>query len=128
RAALERLGLSGMGGSARLPVRFLSQGQKRRAALARLVLHAERPLWILDEVFNALDAEAVRRVEALLVEHAARGGMAVFTSHLDLDLDGRTGDSALERLDLDDFDARRARPSSANAAGNAGIAHEFAAS
>jgi heme exporter protein A len=62
----------------------LSQGQRRRAALARLVLSAGVPLWLLDEPLTALDARAAASLESLLAEHAARGGAVVFTSHQDV--------------------------------------------
>jgi heme exporter protein A len=79
--ALERLGL---GGCASLPARVLSQGQRRRLALARLPLSGGLPLWILDEPFTALDADATARVQALVAEHAERGGAVIYTTHLDL--------------------------------------------
>ena len=78
RDALEAFGL---GGRLRLPVRALSQGQRRRAALARLALCETFPLWILDEPFAALDAAAVQQVQSLIGAHLARGGMAVLTTH-----------------------------------------------
>jgi heme exporter protein A len=78
RAALEGFGL---GERRRLPVRALSQGQRRRAALARLALCETLPLWILDEPFAALDAAAMRQVQSLVGAHLARGGMAVLTTH-----------------------------------------------
>jgi heme exporter protein A len=62
-------------------VKRLSQGQRRRAALARLVLSESVPLWLLDEPFAALDAAAVGFMEELIGAHAARGGMAAFTTH-----------------------------------------------
>lgn len=77
RDALERLGL---GGHADLACRYLSQGQKRRAALARLV-HERRALWVLDEPYVALDSAAVGLVAGLLVTHLQRGGLAVLTTH-----------------------------------------------
>ena len=61
----------------------LSQGQRRRAALARLAVSEAVPLWLLDEPFAALDAAAAALVESLVSAHAARGGMAVFTTHQD---------------------------------------------
>jgi heme exporter protein A len=76
--ALERIGLAER---ARLPARYLSQGQQRRVALARLCLAADTPLWILDEPFAALDARALATVVALVDEHLARGGMAILTTH-----------------------------------------------
>ena len=78
RSALDAFGL---GHRARLPVRALSQGQRRRAALARLVLSAAAPLWILDEPFAALDVAAVEQVQSLVAGHLARGGMVVMTTH-----------------------------------------------
>lgn len=78
RAALERVGLDGY---ADLPARHLSQGQRRRVALARLAASGATPLWILDEPFTALDATAVGCVQEMIAEHLERGGVAVFTSH-----------------------------------------------
>ncbi|WP_348539350.1 cytochrome c biogenesis heme-transporting ATPase CcmA [Rugosibacter aromaticivorans] len=83
-AALKRLGLRGREA---LPVRVLSAGQKRRVLLARL-LTRPAALWVLDEVFNALDSGAVQLLGVLLGEHLARGGLAVLTSHQLLPLPG----------------------------------------
>ena len=80
RDALGRLGLEAR---AQSPVRWLSQGQKRRVALARLLI-AKRPLWVLDEPFAGLDRASTATVEALLQEHLAGGGMAILTTHQDL--------------------------------------------
>ncbi len=77
-AAVESLGLAGR---ERLPARALSQGQRRRTALARLAVSESRPLWILDEPFAALDAQAVDTVQSLVSGHLARGGMVVLTTH-----------------------------------------------
>jgi len=66
---------------AREPVRTLSQGQRRRAAIARLVLAEDKPLWLLDEPFSALDASAVEYVSGLVETHCARGGMVIMTTH-----------------------------------------------
>lgn len=66
-----------------VPVRRLSQGQRRRAALARLALSGGVPLWLLDEPFAALDAEGIERLGALLSGHAEKGGAIVFTTHQD---------------------------------------------
>jgi heme exporter protein A len=84
-AALQRLGLRGR---TRLPVRVLSQGQKRRVALARLLLQAA-PLWVLDEPFVALDAQAQALVADAISAHVQRGGMVLLTSHQALELQGR---------------------------------------
>ena len=68
-------------------MRFLSQGQKRRGALARL-LWSRAPLWILDEPFVALDVAAVSWLAGIIGAHIAAGGMAVLTSHQDVDIPG----------------------------------------
>ena len=77
-AALDRLGLAD---HADVVTRHLSQGQKRRVALARLCAPAAAPLWILDEPFNALDAGAVSTLHDLIDGHLAGGGMVVLTAH-----------------------------------------------
>jgi heme exporter protein A len=77
RDALER---AGVGAQADLPARSLSQGQKRRTALARL-LFARAKLWVLDEPVAALDAGGVEWLAAALDGHLASGGVAVVTSH-----------------------------------------------
>ncbi|MEI7514792.1 MAG: cytochrome c biogenesis heme-transporting ATPase CcmA [Betaproteobacteria bacterium] len=83
-SALQRLGLRGR---TRLPVRVLSQGQKRRVALARLFLQ-NAPLWVLDEPFVALDVHAQALVADAISTHVQAGGMALFTSHQAMDLRG----------------------------------------
>jgi len=77
RAALHAVRLARC---ADLPVRNLSQGQKRRVALASLWLSQAR-LWILDEPYSALDAAAIDLMAARIGEHLASGGMAVLTTH-----------------------------------------------
>jgi heme exporter protein A len=81
--ALARLGVS-----EQKAVKQLSQGQRRRAALARLALSTRVPLWLLDEPFAALDAGAISTVQDLIRSHAARGGAVVFTTHQDPGLAG----------------------------------------
>ncbi|MEH3100434.1 heme ABC exporter ATP-binding protein CcmA [Sphingomonas adhaesiva] len=76
-AALAAVGLDDLGG---VPVRLLSTGQRRRAALARVVASAA-PLWLLDEPANGLDAPAVARLEQLIAGHRATGGMVVAATH-----------------------------------------------
>ena len=76
-AALGRIGLAGFED---LPTRMLSQGQKKRVALARLIL-SRAPLWILDEPFTALDMDAVDLLQGLIADHVAGGGMTVLTTH-----------------------------------------------
>ena len=66
--------------AADLPAKILSQGQKRRLALARLPLLA-KTLWILDEPFSALDTQSVNTLEDLLAHHLHTDGMIVITSH-----------------------------------------------
>lgn len=80
--AMEEVGLGGLGA---LPVAVLSAGQKRRLALARLLV-AERPLWLLDEPTTALDVSAQARFAALARAHVAKGGLIVAATHAPLDL------------------------------------------
>ena len=87
-AALWRLGLKGREG---LAARFLSQGQKRRVALARL-LTSKAKLWVLDEPFVALDVRAVDLLCTIIGEHLRAGGMALLTSHQEVNL-GEAGHS-----------------------------------
>ncbi len=70
-----------------LPARVLSQGQRKRVALARLALEARPGLWVLDEPFDALDDGGVATVNGLLQEHLQRGGSALLTSHISLTID-----------------------------------------
>ena len=79
-AALEAVGLEMLG---HLPVAVLSAGQRRRAALARL-LTARRPLWLLDEPATALDQAAEAGLGHLIDAHLADGGMAMVATHLEL--------------------------------------------
>jgi heme exporter protein A len=79
--------LAGFGLPPGKPVRQLSQGQRRRAALARLALSANVPLWVLDEPFAALDASATSMVEGLIREHAGRGGAVLYSAHQASSLD-----------------------------------------
>lgn len=62
--------------------RFLSQGQHRRLALARLIA-CRRPLWLLDEVLASLDAEAERSIRGVILEHVTAGGIAIGATHQD---------------------------------------------
>jgi heme exporter protein A len=79
-AVLHRVGLSAL---ARQPARQLSQGQRRRLGLGRLLLRPST-LWVLDEPLTGLDREGVELVSHLLAEHLADGGLAVLTTHQDL--------------------------------------------
>ena len=76
--ALRSVGLRGFETES---VRFLSQGQHRRAALARLFLSEAVPLWVLDEPFTALDPKGVDALCRLIESHAAAGGVTVMTTH-----------------------------------------------
>lgn len=78
RDALDEFGLRGR---MDIPSRALSQGQRRRVALARLALSGAKPLWILDEPFTALDPDATRLVLKHLERHLQRGGSIVLTTH-----------------------------------------------
>ena len=81
-AALRRMGLRGR---EQLPTKVLSQGQRRRVALARLLV-SDAKLWILDEPLTALDVGAVELIQDLIAEHLARHGMVIFTTHQPLNV------------------------------------------
>ena len=84
--ALQALREMGLRGREHLPVRVMSQGQKRRVALARL-LSSQAPLWVLDEPLVALDVRALEQLRQVLARHVAAGGMLLLTSHQSLSLD-----------------------------------------
>ena len=84
-AALDALETLGLAGREDLACRYLSQGQKRRVALARLV-NERRALWLLDEPFVALDTAAVELVATLIAMHVQLGGLAVLTTHQPVDI------------------------------------------
>lgn len=85
RQALEQVGLRT---AAWLPGRALSQGQKKRLALARLCCLPAKPLWILDEPFAALDDEGCAMLDGLLEQYLRQGGIVVAATHRPLALDG----------------------------------------
>ena len=91
-AVLERLGVAAQRD---LPVRSLSAGQRRRVAMARVLL-ARAVLWLLDEPFTNLDSAGVRELSSVVAEHAGRGGIAILTAHSELELPG----AQLRRLEL----------------------------
>jgi len=82
--ALERVGLPHV---VDMPVAYLSAGQRRRVALARLLV-AHRPIWLLDEPTSALDAASQEMLYELMREHRAAGGIIIAATHLPLPLDG----------------------------------------
>ncbi|MPS71083.1 MAG: heme ABC exporter ATP-binding protein CcmA [Novosphingobium sp.] len=84
---LTRLGLAGL---LDVPVRYLSTGQKKRAALVRL-LGQKAAIWLLDEPLNGLDTHAAALTETLAAEHCAAGGIAVIASHQPFALPGMRG-------------------------------------
>lgn len=88
-----RLGLAGLED---VPVRYLSTGQKKRAALARLIGQAA-PVWLLDEPLNGLDARGIALVEEIVAEHCAGGGIAVIASHQPFELAG------MRQIELRDY-------------------------
>lgn len=83
-AALRHMGLRGR---ENLPVKVLSQGQRRRVALARLLV-SDAHLWILDEPLTALDVGAVGLMQELIGAHLAKNGMVIFTTHQPLEVAG----------------------------------------
>jgi heme exporter protein A len=85
-AALKQCGLWALRD---LPAQYLSAGQRRRLAFARLML-ADRPLWLLDEPFSALDAEGKVFVRRLIERHAASGGIVIAATHEPLGVEGAT--------------------------------------
>ncbi|WP_206243238.1 heme ABC exporter ATP-binding protein CcmA [Novosphingobium terrae] len=90
---LERLGLDTL---LDVPVRYLSTGQKKRAALARLIGQNAQN-WLLDEPLNGLDVAGVALIEELVAEHCAQGGSAIVTSHQPIRLPGE------KRLNIADY-------------------------
>ncbi len=91
-AVLDQVGLYALED---VPTRVLSAGQKRRLALARLLV-TEAGLWVLDEPLSSLDRDGIGLFESLLGAHLARGGLAVMTTHHRLALDG----AHVQHLDL----------------------------
>lgn len=93
--ATERLGLAGL---LDVPVRYLSTGQTRRAAFARLI-GQQAAIWLLDEPLNGLDRDAASLAETLAAEHCAAGGICVIASHQAFSLPG------MAQIELRDFAA-----------------------
>lgn len=87
--AREALGRFGLGGREALAARLLSEGQRRRLALARLVI-CKKAVWVLDEVLTSLDKAAVGLMKALIEEHLENGGMAIVATHQELTITARS--------------------------------------
>lgn len=85
KQAQDALAYMGLRGRESLPAKVLSQGQRRRVALARLLV-CKTKLWILDEPLAALDVGAVKLMQALLEQHLKQGGMVIMTTHQDIDV------------------------------------------
>lgn len=82
RTVFEQMGLAGR---ELLPARLLSEGQRRRVGLARLLV-CNTKLWLLDEVLTSLDKGAVALVRSLIENHLAAGGIAIVATHQELEL------------------------------------------
>ena len=93
--AEEVLGQMGLAGRESLPARLLSEGQRRRVGLARLLVCNTR-LWLLDEVLTSLDKRAVLLVRSLIENHIAGGGIAIVATHQELELSA----GRIKRLEL----------------------------
>ena len=85
--AMAALSIHGLHGREHASLRTLSQGQKRRCALARLQ-PGQFKLWLLDEPFVALDRSAVTHLQDVMAQHVQRDGTVVFSSHQDVCLPG----------------------------------------
>lgn len=96
--ALDTIGLYGYED---LPTKVLSQGQKRRVALAGFLLTTAK-LWILDEPFSALDVRAVDLLQSILRKHVEQGGMVILTTHQEVALMS----DQIKRLQLDQLSVR----------------------
>lgn len=83
-ACLDRLGVAAQ---ASLPARALSAGQRRRVAMARVLLARAR-LWLLDEPFTNLDVAGVGALSSIIAAHVVAGGIAILTAHAELDVAG----------------------------------------
>ena len=64
----------------------LSQGQRRRVALARLFVSLSKPVWVLDEPFTALDVASVANLAAAVAEHVKAGGIVIYTTHQEVEM------------------------------------------
>jgi heme exporter protein A len=96
---LEALVAIGLGARLDVPARSLSQGQRRRVALARLLADARSALWVLDEPFTALDVGAVEVLATAMSAHLARGGAIIYTTHQPVVIEA----ARRRTLNLDDY-------------------------
>ncbi len=87
--ARDALGRIGLGGRETLAARLLSEGQRRRLALARVVI-CKKAVWVLDEVLTSLDKAAVGLMRTLIEEHLDSGGMAIVATHQELAITARS--------------------------------------
>ncbi|MBZ9675314.1 heme ABC exporter ATP-binding protein CcmA [Mesorhizobium sp. ES1-1] len=83
----EALDTVGLGGIGHLPFGYLSTGQRRRAAIAKLLV-SQRPLWLLDEPTSGLDKASEARFSALMTRYCEGGGMILAATHLPLGIAG----------------------------------------
>ena len=86
----------GLGTLFDVPVRYLSTGQRKRAALARLI-GQQAPIWLLDEPLNGLDMRGAALITEIVNEHCGNGGIAVIASHQPFALEG------MQKLELSDY-------------------------
>jgi heme exporter protein A len=93
--AQESLSTLGLAGRENLPARFLSEGQRRRSALARLIT-CNTKLWLLDEVLASLDRAAGILIESVIGEHLNKGGIAIVSTHQELHISAGSS----QRLEL----------------------------
>ena len=100
----EALDLFSIGHLMDVPGRFLSAGQKRRANLARIIA-SKSQVWLLDEPTTALDKETIAKLEEIIENHRATGGMVVLSTHSDLNIKNQ------EILDVSAFSAARGQES-----------------
>jgi heme exporter protein A len=84
----QSLAAVGLDHSIDLPAAYLSAGQRRRLSIARLLL-VQRPIWLLDEPGNALDAGGQTMIAGLMRDHLARGGLIVATTHAALGISAK---------------------------------------
>jgi len=93
--AKRALGEMGLADREDLPARLLSEGQRRRSALSRLIT-GNTALWVLDEVLASLDQAAVILIESLIGKHLSNGGMAIVATHQEL----RISSDSFQQLEL----------------------------